>query len=63
MIPCEAWKSSFDTPLRWQDHARTSAEFVGPDDCNGDIMLLPEHAATFAAFVQKAQQQALTRTS
>jgi thioesterase domain-containing protein len=63
MLPCAAWKSSFDAPLRWQDHVRTSAEFVGPDDCNGDTMLLPEHAATFAAFVEQAQQQALTRTS
>jgi thioesterase domain-containing protein len=63
MIPCAAWKSSFDAPLRWQSLVRTSAEFVGPDDCNGDNMLLPEHAATFAAFVKEAQQQALTRTS
>jgi thioesterase domain-containing protein len=63
MLPCAAWKSSFDAPLRWQNLARTSAEFVGPDDCNGDNMLLPEHAATFAAFVKDAQQQALTRTS
>lgn len=61
MLPCAAWKSSFDAPLRWQGHVRTSAEFVGPDDCDGDNMLLPEHAATFAAFVKEAQQQALTR--
>jgi thioesterase domain-containing protein len=59
MLPCAAWKSSFDAPLRWQNLVRTSAEFVGPDDCNGDNMLLPEHAATFAAFVKEAQQQAL----
>ena len=63
MLPCAAWKSSFDAPLRWQSLVRTSAEFVGPDDCNGDNMLLPEHAATFAAFVKEAQQQAMTRTS
>ena len=63
MLPCAAWKSSFDAPLRWQTLVRTSAEFVGPDDCNGDNMLLPEHAATFAAFVEEAQRQALTRSS
>jgi thioesterase domain-containing protein len=63
MLPCAAWKSSFDAPLRWRNHARTSAEFVGPDDCNGDNMLLPEHAARFAAFMKVAQQQALTRAS
>jgi thioesterase domain-containing protein len=62
MIPCAAWKSSFDAPLRWRNLVRTSAEFVGPDDCNGDIMLLPEHAPTFAAFLKEAQRHALART-
>ena len=35
----------------------SSTVFVGPDDCNGDTMLKPEHAATFAAFVADAQQR------
>jgi hypothetical protein len=57
MLPCAAWKHSADVPLRWSRLAASSDEFVGPDDCNGDTMLLPEHAATFAAFVAKAQQR------
>jgi thioesterase domain-containing protein len=57
MIPCEAWKRSSDDPLRWGRLAASSTVFVGPDDCNGDTMLLPEHAATFAAFVADAQQR------
>jgi thioesterase domain-containing protein len=55
MLPCEATKRSLDAPLRWRRHARTSTEFVGPDDCNGDTMLLPAHAATFAAFLVRAR--------
>ena len=57
MIPCESWKRSSDDPLRWSRLAASSTVFVGPDDCNGDTMLLPEHAATFAAFVADAQQR------
>jgi len=63
MLPCAPWKSSFDAPLRWKEFVRSTTEFVGPDDCNGDTMLLPEHAATFAAFVAQAQEQALARTA
>lgn len=55
MLPCESWKRSADAPLHWGRFASRSAEFVGPDDCDGDTMLLPEHAATFAAFVATAQ--------
>jgi thioesterase domain-containing protein len=55
MIPCEAWKRSPDDPLRWASFASSSETFTGPDDCDGDIMLLPEHAPTFAAFVATAQ--------
>ncbi len=57
MIPCESWKSSSDDPLRWGRLAASSDVFVGPDDCNGDIMLKAEHAATFAALVADAQQR------
>jgi thioesterase domain-containing protein len=57
MLPCESWKHSSDAPLRWSRYAASSAEFVGPDDCNGDTMLLPEHAATFATFVEAAQKR------
>jgi thioesterase domain-containing protein len=57
MIPCESSKRSWAHPLRWSRLAASSTVFVGPDDCNGDTMLLPEHAATFAAFVADAQER------
>jgi thioesterase domain-containing protein len=57
MLPCESWKRSTDEPLRWSDFGVTCTVSVGPDRCNGDIMLKPEHAATFAAFVAGAQQR------
>jgi thioesterase domain-containing protein len=57
MLPCQSWKRSSDAALRWSRIAASSAEFVGPDDCNGDNMLLPEHAATFAALFRKAREQ------
>jgi thioesterase domain-containing protein len=56
MIPCESSKRSLADPLRWSRLAASSTVFVGPDDCSGDNMLLPEHAATFAAFVADAQR-------
>ncbi len=57
MIPCEAWKRSSDDPLRWGRLAASSEVYTGPDACNGDTMLLPENAATFAAFVATAQER------
>jgi thioesterase domain-containing protein len=60
MIPCESWTRSPDDPLRWSTLAASSESFIGPDDCNGDTMLLPAHAATFAAFVTTAQDRHAT---
>ncbi len=57
MIPCESSKRSWAHPLRWSRLAASSTVFVGPDDCDKDTMLLPEYAATFAAFVADAQQR------
>jgi len=56
MIPCESLKRSLADPLRWRRLAASSTEFVGPEDCDSENMLMPEHAATFAAFVAEAQQ-------
>lgn len=54
MLPCEAYKGSWDAPLRWNSHAATTAEYVGPNGCTADAMLLPKHAGTFAEFVKSA---------
>ncbi len=57
MLPCESWKHSADAPLRWGELAASCTQFVGPDDCNGDTMLRPQHAATFAKLFEQARQQ------
>jgi hypothetical protein len=57
MIPCESSKRSPADPLGWSRLAASRTVYVGPDDCNGDTMLRPQHAATFAAFVAEAQQR------
>lgn len=54
MLPCESWKNSSDMPLRWNRFAASCAQFVGPDTCSGDDMLLPEHAAVFAELFKRA---------
>ncbi len=54
VLPCESWKRSPDRPLRWGRFAAGSREFTGPADCNGDTMLLAEHAAAFAVLVEAA---------
>src|SRR5699024_499508 len=40
MLPSAAASRSLDVPLRWCRYAAGSSEFVGPDDCTGDTMLL-----------------------
>lgn len=60
LLPCESWKRSLEAPLRWRRHATTGTEFVGPDGCTGDTMLLPEYAATFASFLKHAGVQTLS---
>jgi hypothetical protein len=57
MIPCESSQRSWARPLRWSHLAASSTVYVGPDDCDGDTMLKPQYAATFAAFVADAQQR------
>lgn len=57
MIPCASWTRSWARPLRWSRLAASTTEFVGPDGCTNDIMLIPEHVAPFSAFVTEAQQR------
>jgi thioesterase domain-containing protein len=63
MLPCQEWLRTSDTPLQWKRFAASSTQFVGPDDCNGDNMLRPEHAATFAALFEQARENHLRRSS
>ncbi|KRD11893.1 hypothetical protein ASE48_31905 [Mycobacterium sp. Root265] len=57
MLPCESWQRSSARPLRWNRLAASTTVFTGPDGCSSDTMLLPEHVATFAAFVLQTQQR------
>lgn len=57
MLPYSSWRQSWARPLHWGRSAVSTAVFAGPDDCTGDIMLLPEHAATFAALVTEVQRR------
>jgi thioesterase domain-containing protein len=57
VVPCESWTRSWARPLRWGRYADSTTEFIGPDDCTTDTMLLPEHAATISAFVVEAQRR------
>ncbi|MGH8161757.1 MAG: thioesterase domain-containing protein [Gammaproteobacteria bacterium] len=56
MLPNESWKHSLAQPLRWRHHLTGAMEFTGPNGCgcNTYTMFLPEHAATFAAFINSA---------
>lgn len=57
MLPCESWQRSSARPLRWNRLAASTTLFTGPDGCSSDTMLLPEHVATFAAFVLQTQRR------
>jgi thioesterase domain-containing protein len=54
ILPCESWKRSLDAPLRWGRIAASCAEFVGPDSCCADTMLLQEQVAAIAELFDKA---------
>jgi thioesterase domain-containing protein len=62
MLPSHSWARSSNLPLRWERFAASCTRFVGPDDCNGDNMLRPEHAATFAALFERARENYLRRS-
>lgn len=54
VIPCESWIRSWARPLRWARLAASTTEFIGPDDCITDTMLLPEYASAVGTFVTEA---------
>jgi thioesterase domain-containing protein len=52
IIASEAWGRSFDAPRKWRRHARDYREYVGPDGCIVDTMLLEPHVEVTAGFVR-----------
>jgi thioesterase domain-containing protein len=57
VIPSRSFSRSWARPLRWSRLATSTCEFVGPDGCSNDMMLLPEHVAPFSAFAAEAQRR------
>ncbi|MGQ0750492.1 MAG: thioesterase domain-containing protein [Betaproteobacteria bacterium] len=47
-LPSRSWTDTPDIPLHWRTVARTSEEYCGPDECNGDVMLREQYAGIFA---------------
>jgi thioesterase domain-containing protein len=44
-----------DVPLRWRTVAESTSEYIGPDECNGDLMLRDPYADIFAAFFRECR--------
>jgi thioesterase domain-containing protein len=53
LYPNRAWTRSFDRARHWRELAASHSEFFGPEACDSSTMLLPEHAAAFAAEVER----------
>jgi len=58
-LPSQQWVRSAerigDAPLRWRSVAQHAEEYVGPDGCDGDNMLLDPHAAAFAELFRQCR--------
>jgi thioesterase domain-containing protein len=53
-LPNEAWRRSGDRPDEWKRVARDVVEHVGPDESDGDDMLLEPHVSALAALLDRA---------
>lgn len=53
-IPNEGWHRPGSPMLRWKRVARETETFIGPDDCDGDHMLLERHVPVFADFFRSS---------
>ena len=47
-LPSRRLARTPDEPLRWRTVARSTEEYYGPEECNGDLMLREPYARTFA---------------
>jgi thioesterase domain-containing protein len=52
IIPSETWGRSLDAPRKWRRHVRDYREYVGPEGCVVDTMLLEPHVDVTAGFVR-----------
>lgn len=53
-LPNEAYRHSGDRPEEWRRVASEVVEHVGPDECNGDNMLLEPHVRATATLLNSA---------
>jgi len=53
-LPNEAWRRSGDRPDEWKRVAGQVVEHVGPDECDGEDMLLEPHAPALADLLNQA---------
>ena len=53
-LPNEAWRRSGDRPDEWKRVAGQVVEHVGPDQCDGDDMLLEPHVPALADLLNQA---------
>jgi hypothetical protein len=54
-LPSRSWADTPDIPLEWRTVARTTAEYFGPDECNGDLMLREPYVAIFAELFRQCR--------
>jgi thioesterase domain-containing protein len=50
-LPNEAWRHSGDLTDEWKKVAEHVVEHIGPDECNGDTMLLEPHVRALAGLL------------
>jgi thioesterase domain-containing protein len=54
VMPTEAWRHSGDRSDDWKLVAAEVVEHIGPDDCDGDLMLLDPYVEPIAALLNSA---------
>lgn len=56
-LPSESWRHSGDRPDEWRRVAGQIVEHVGPDECDGDSMLLEPHVRVLSALLYQALRE------
>lgn len=60
-LPSRSWADTPDIPLAWRAVARTTAEYFGPDKCNGDLMLREPYVGIFAELFRQCRDRGRER--
>ncbi len=56
-LPSRAFLGSGNALRRWRDLARDTEEYCGPDDCEGDFMLLEPNVGVFAELFRRTRDR------